>query len=832
MTTTAVERVPAQRHGVGQRATTRPDHQLLRIHPLRQHLLQKCLALCNGKGIGFAGGPEYDHAVTPLPQEIAHMVCGTSRVDGQIGIESGQARRPYASEDFGLLVHGCHPALNVLDNQVSRIRASCSSGFQSRISSTPGVCRTQGIVARRVGACIWALTPAGTFTDAVLVDPVSGVMASAKALTTHNQLIRGIREGVRQLIEQCPDAAASIELVSISTTLATNAVVEGKRRPVCLLLIGQPRSALERAGLGRALGNDPVVFVDGGHRATGEERMPLDAAAIGAAMRRVGREIEAVAVSGLFSVRNPGHEQCARDLIREFTNLPVSCGHELSSHLDAPRRSLTALLNARLIPLIDELIHAARSLLREMQIDAPLTVVRGDGSLISAEAALLRPIETILSGPAASVVGARHLTEERDALVVDMGGTTTDIAVLRDGSPRRSTSGAMVGSWRTMVEAIDIRTVGLGGDSEVVLDADGDITLAPRRAVPLSLAATRHPEIVAMLQSQLEQPPSEWHGVFALGEANDSARRGALSNLERTILSELKAGPAALADLFEDPRLPRPLERLRERGVITVSAFTPSDAAHVLGSYDRWSAHAARLGAQTWVRRLRCTTAGAPYTTESLAAAVIDCVVAAAARVVIAAALAETDGLELSNGDHVGQWLLGNATEADRRPDRLLDVSIRLNQPLIAIGAPAPAYYPRVAGLLATRVVVPPHAPVCNAVGAVASSVTQRVRILITAPNEALYRVHSVAGIHDFDELEAATAHAAQAATAEAQSLARDQGGEHIEVDLARQDTVVTDPRGRPVFLESVVTATAAGRPRVKTRDSQPHRPSPIPDDR
>jgi hypothetical protein len=114
----------------------------------------------------------------------------------------------------------------------------------------------------------------------------------------------------------------------------------------------------------------------------------------------------------------------------------------------------------------------------------------------------------------------------------------------------------------------------------------------------------------------------------------------------------------------------------------------------------------------------------------------------------------------------------------------------------------------------------------------VASSVTQRVRILITAPNEALYRVHSVAGIRDFGEFEAAAAHAAQAATAEAQSLARDQGGEHIEVDLARQDTVVADPRGRPVFLESVVTATAAGRPRVKTRDSQPHSRAPIPGNR
>ncbi len=102
-------------------------------------------------------------------------------------------------------------------------------------------------------------------------------------------------------------------------------------------------------------------------------------------------------------------------------------------------------------------------------IAAPLMVVRGDGALISAAMARERPIETILSGPAASIVGARWLTGETDALVSDIGGTTTDVALLRDGRPEIDPLGARVGGWRTMVEAVAMRTTGLGGDSEVHL---------------------------------------------------------------------------------------------------------------------------------------------------------------------------------------------------------------------------------------------------------------------------------------------------------------------------------------------------------------------------
>jgi len=283
------------------------------------------------------------------------------------------------------------------------------------------------------------LDTGGTYTDAVLVDDNQSVVATAKSLTSHEDLIIGLRGATQAVLD---DKARSITLVSLSTTLATNALVEGRGRPVCLVLIGYRREQLSKARLVDALGRDPHGFIAGGHKASGEPACELDVRALQALVESVQDSVEAFAVSGLFSVRNPEHEMKAQELIRKMTGKPVSCGHSLSSGLDAPRRALTALLNARLIPMIRSLLSAARQLLDETGISAALMVVKGDGSLVSAEVAEQSPVETILSGPAASVVGAQFLSNDSLLMVSDMGGTTTDIAMIRNGQPRLSADGA------------------------------------------------------------------------------------------------------------------------------------------------------------------------------------------------------------------------------------------------------------------------------------------------------------------------------------------------------------------------------------------------------
>ena len=284
---------------------------------------------------------------------------------------------------------------------------------------------------------IWiGLDTGGTYTDAVVLNGERRVIASAKALTTHWDLSIGLGAAIRAALGQLPEGIRRehISLVSISTTLATNAVVENRFSPTCTVLVGFDDQMVERSGLKREKGG-VIVRVRGGHDATGQEAEPLDEAAVVAAVNELGSQVEAFAVAALLSVRNPVHERRVRDLIRSLCNQPVTCSHEVSSKLDAPGRARTAALNARLTPQIKHLLEAMREVLAAESISAPLMVVKGDGTLMRSEVALEYPVETVLSGPAASVVGAGFLSGLSDFVVADMGGTTTDVALVMSGRP-------------------------------------------------------------------------------------------------------------------------------------------------------------------------------------------------------------------------------------------------------------------------------------------------------------------------------------------------------------------------------------------------------------
>ncbi|MBV8307253.1 MAG: hydantoinase/oxoprolinase family protein, partial [Gammaproteobacteria bacterium] len=397
---------------------------------------------------------------------------------------------------------------------------------------------------------IWiGLDTGGTFTDAVALTAGRRILASAKALTTHWDLSVGLGAAIRAVIAKLPAAVrrGHISLVSVSTTLATNAVVESRFSPICTLLIGFDEQMLERSGLRRAGG--VLVRVGGGHEATGEESAPLDEAAIDAAVLSHAPQVEAFAVAALFSVRNPAHERRARERIRALSDKSVTCSYELSSQLDAPKRALTAALNARLTPQIRHLLEALRRVLEQEAVSAPIMVVRGDGTLIRAEVALEYPVETVLSGPAASVVGAGFLTELADFAVADMGGTTTDVAIVAGGRPVVRPEGAVVGGWRTMVKAIDVRTCGLGGDSEVYFDREAQLRVGPRRVMPLSLLATQFPEVLGALRKLgASERLVPYAGRFAL--RNPGRDPGAqLDRIERRIWEGLADSPRPLGEV-------------------------------------------------------------------------------------------------------------------------------------------------------------------------------------------------------------------------------------------------------------------------------------------
>jgi N-methylhydantoinase A/oxoprolinase/acetone carboxylase beta subunit len=672
----------------------------------------------------------------------------------------------------------------------------------------------------------------GTYTDAVIFESRqrgrSRVVGSAKALTRRHDLALGIRESVERVLGTA--GGEQIELVSLSTTLATNAIVEGQGGSICLILIGYPPDALQQSRLGEVMGRDPVVFVDGGHDATGEQMQELDMRKARRAVDTFSAKVSSFAVSGYFSVRNPSHENAVRGMIRERSGSPVTCGHELTSNLHASRRALTAALNARLISVLSELIRAVQGMLSEKHIRAPLMVVKGDGSLVDAAFALEYPIETILSGPAASVVGSLFLSGRPDACVVDMGGTTTDIALVQEGRPVLNRDGAIVGGWQTMVEAVQIHTVGLGGDSEVHLDETGLTDLGPRRLIPLSLLVYENPRIMEDLRRQGERRTvGRYAARFAILQRSWRELQGELAESQRQILGHLESAAAvSLESLFRAADSPYLLEtqlqRLTTLGYVAISGFTPTDAAHVLGMHSSWSREAALLGAELMLRS-RGGQPGGITSAEQLCRETIRRTVLQAGRAISAAVLAERYDFHLDSFPAVRELFVDRALESTadgRQPAEeqegdadLLWVKLRLNRPLVAIGAPAGTYFPQVAGSLQTELVVPDHAEVANAVGAVVGSIMQTVRVLIT-PQEGgeLLRVHCEDGVHDFADLDQAADFAVRAARERAEELARKAGAATVTTSTEREDHNAL-AAGDELFVQSVVTATATGRPHL-----------------
>ena len=652
----------------------------------------------------------------------------------------------------------------------------------------------------------------GTYTDAVLWSERDGIAAKAKALTTRHDLAEGIAGAVDAVLRQAGVEPGRIKLASMSTTLATNALVEGQGGRVALVMIGFGQRDLDRDGLGAALGSDPVVFLPGGHDVHGNAAA-LDLKALRDALPELAGSVSGFAVCAYFAVRNPAHELAAAELIRSMAGLPVTCSHELSARLGGPRRALTTLLNARLISMIDRLVEATERFLDRRGIAAPLMVVRGDGALVSAAFARQRPIETILSGPAASLVGARHMTGLADAVVSDIGGTTTDIAILDNGRPRLDPEGATVGGLRTMVEAVAMRTFGLGGDSEVAPDDGGPapgIRLGPRRLVPLSLAASMHETAVldALERQMRTSNPGRLDGRLAVRTGVPERLAAGLSPAEERLYATITASPAPLDRLLQATAQAATLNRLVARGLVQICGFTPSDAAHVLGHQNNWNADAARLGAALFARRRDNRGQAIAPDAGTISQRVLTALTRRSAELMLETALAE-DGLD------------GAAAVAHRLVQRALDgtagiarLTVGLDRPVIGLGASAALHYRTLDELVGNARIIPADADVANALGAVVGQVRVSCLAQVSQPQEGLFRVTHAGGVSDHSSEDAALQEAEAAMRAAVARKAVEAGADAAEVSVERDIRAAT-VEDRRSFIEAIVTATAAGRPRI-----------------
>ena len=670
----------------------------------------------------------------------------------------------------------------------------------------------------------------GTYTDAVLVDDDQQIIVFSKSLTTRHDLTFGIGNALEALPGE---SLAEIRLVALSTTLSTNSVVEGRGAPVCILLPGYRQQQIDKSGLADIVESELIIPLAGGHDAVGNEQAPLDEELARKAILRNKAAVSAFGVSSMFGVRNPEHEIRLCEVIGELSSKPVTCGHELSSGLDAPRRALTVALNARMVPTIHELIMSMQEIMRRKNISAPLMMVKGDGSLVNLETALRQPVGTVLSGPAASVIGACALSGEKNAIIADMGGTTTDIAIVTDGQPELDYEGVRIGDCRPMVEAVRVFSLGLGGDSEVHFGGSKGIEIGPRRVIPMSLLGQQHPEIIDRLKNQLVASPNARNNRFAMRLEQNEVLISRLSEVELHAWNLLADQPLELQVVVEEDRdAARALARLHRRGLVIFSGFTPTDAAHVLGFSEHWSREAAELSAKIWARQMRHVYGlgrWADGDAQAPSSEVFQRVINSIGQALVDAGLHQHDLLQTSDSGRLSKLLARLIIEPPARRSSagqakdIFHLSFASHHPVVAVGAPASCWYPQAAQMLGAELRLPENAEVANAYGAVLGSVVQRAHVTVAQPRNGTFMLYSKREPMKFHDLEQAMRHAKVLASGEAEALALAAGSKHAEISLTSINNHVDHDIDGELFLETRITATATGRPSIDVAKEPAH---------
>jgi N-methylhydantoinase A/oxoprolinase/acetone carboxylase beta subunit len=527
----------------------------------------------------------------------------------------------------------------------------------------------------------------GTCTDAVLIsNSTLKVVHWVKEPTTHHDLGIGVGRALERLLAASDISPELVARLSVSTTLATNAVVEGRGARVALLVFGHVRHF--------KLPVTASIFMKGGHKITGEEEEPLDLEGLVDSVRAIRGEVDSYAVCSAMSIKNPAHELVAEEAIAILDPKPVFCSHQVSGSPGMQARAATACLHARLMPLMVGFLSSVQISMLKTGLSCPVTIICGNGRGAGLDEAVQRAAITVASGPAAT---ARFgcTAGEQTALVVDVGGTTTDVCMIRHGYPVLSNEGCRIGQWQTHIEAIDMYTAAGGGDSHVIcsLEPGSSIRLAPLRVQPLCMT----PDL---------PDPADWLGcglrstLIMLVEGLDEAA----ASHDEILRNLLEYGPASPENLalqtgMSGVLLEKWLERLASRQQIRMIGFTPTDALHVLGRLAIGSQVQAERGAAALSSALQMKE-------ESLCLRVI---------------LEAEKTIETIILDYLARkvWPANEtAPFLSSKDNPLFSLSVAVKIPIIGIGAASRCFLPAVAERLRTTVSFPEHYEVGNAVGA------------------------------------------------------------------------------------------------------------------
>ncbi len=325
----------------------------------------------------------------------------------------------------------------------------------------------------------------GTNTDAVVLDEKNRLLARAKTPTTED-VTTGIETAIKLVVEALDEPTGRIGYAMLGTTHCTNAIAERKDlTPVGIIRLARPATlaitplASWPEDLVEMIGGHTSI-VQGGHEYDGREIMPLDEKGVAEAVEELrSKGVRSLALAGVFSPVNANHEARAAEIVREeWPDALLTLSHQIGS-IGLLERENAAVLNAAVIDVARRAVNAFSTALKQEGIKASLFLTQNDGTLMSAEYALNYPVLTIASGPTNSLRGAAFLSKIMDAVVVDVGGTTTDVGILVNGFPRQSGVAVELGGVKTNFRMPDLVSLALGGGT-IVKGVDGEAQVGPR----------------------------------------------------------------------------------------------------------------------------------------------------------------------------------------------------------------------------------------------------------------------------------------------------------------------------------------------------------------
>jgi N-methylhydantoinase A/oxoprolinase/acetone carboxylase beta subunit len=669
----------------------------------------------------------------------------------------------------------------------------------------------------------------GTFTDIVLFDLGTGrLLRKAKTPTTHGDYTVCVGKAFDALAAS-PAEVAALRRVALSTTLATNTVAEDKVHPTALVIEpGDVRLPAEFHPYLAVL-KSQVGF-------NTEEVVPVSEREVREKTEALADSVDSFAVSGYASTRNPAHEQQIAALLRRMYRKPVVLGSELTHRLNFMQRAQAAALNAGLLPVILEWIEAVKLILKRHGIACALYIVKGDGSLMEEQEAVQRPVQTLFSGPAASLQGGVYLSRQSEAVVVDVGGTTTDIGRVHGGRAPLKTGGILINDRQIAVDGLDIATFGLAGDSRLMRLGEMRFRFVNERALPFCRARERYPSL--SLDAVKAELTDQWHfGDWDLIElvGLDALRLGkadleVLSATQRWLVERLREQPRRVRALSEEQEkseseiasgqaaqsagvqpVGEAVQDLIRRRLAVRIALTPTDIYCARGHAPGFAVEDARQAAALYARM-------ADQDPEPFLQRMHE-VIRGQATGILVGYLAGFDPPLDQEGPVMEKLvtLMHTANEAagpEVPTSPLLALDPRCA--IVLAGAGAPVLYADAPPAIRQRMLAPKDGDVANALGAITTRFLLRESVTIEPTKRGTVELYDHHGKRPFETLGEAMTHARTALKTQLEARAAALKLQDIEYEASEdivEDYAEFSRRARKELVIARVFATLTGMP-------------------